>query len=783
MLTSKYTGITGYSNTGNYLLWNNGAVMCLLNTSTGKNVMLNEATEMQWFTTKNADVLLYKKGSAIFATFAVSNQTKLIASSSDKYWVYAGAKPIVLYHTSGILFRYELPVGKSAKLGAAVPDAAPVIDLPTGSIAWLEKKGGQQYLNYFDGTVHRVPVDSTAGDIRFAGESILFSVQNPAGRPAASETGSDLWDYRQTDVQLPSFNQSGYKERLLYACSVISGKVMPVEQADDALVDSRYGTKNYLLARRDHRRFEFYWRKDAWESLYLVSVRDGSRKTIFEKLHQKIEQVSLSPDERYVTWFNMAEGQWFSYEVQRGITRNITKAVPVPLWNKDADILSDRVPYEPAGWLKNDAAILLYDKNDLWQIDPSGRQSPVCLTNNYGKQHQIVFRLAADPAKPGIYKKGERLILAALDEQTMDNGFWFAQTGIPQDPDKRIMGPYMYCWSDLYDGTIGSLGGGGSVPEKLKAANKWIVTRENLKGGKQTFLTSDFKSCQLIDSNPPPGQYNWLSSELIRYRLPDGKESRAILYKPENFDSTKRYPVIFKYYERRAAELNLFLQPAFAIGELDVPYMVSNGYLVCVPDIYYQTGSPGQGIVNSVEAAAKYLNKHPWVDSTRLGIQGFSYGGYETNVLLTRSKLFAAACESAGPSDQVSNYNALLGLNYKGPSRQSAFEEGQNNLVVPPYADPERYLENSPVFYINKIITPLLIMHNREDASVPFGQALEMFLSMRRASKPVWMLQYDGHGHGVSGEAAKDYTIKMKEFFDHYLMDKALPEWMNRYRE
>jgi hypothetical protein len=71
-------------------------------------------------------------------------------------------------------------------------------------------------------------------------------------------------------------------------------------------------------------------------------------------------------------------------------------------------------------------------------------------------------------------------------------------------------------------------------------------------------------------------------------------------------------------------------------------------------------------------------------------------------------------------------------------------------------------------------------MHNKGDGAVPFAQALEMFFGLRRAHKKVWLLQYDGEDHGVGGDNAIDYTIRMKQFFDYFLLNKPAPTWMTR---
>jgi len=217
--------------------------------------------------------------------------------------------------------------------------------------------------------------------------------------------------------------------------------------------------------------------------------------------------------------------------------------------------------------------------------------------------------------------------------------------------------------------------------------------------------------------------------------------------------------------------------PGWSIN-VNVPYFVSNGYLVFLPDIIYKIGEPGQSALNAVESAARYLSRMPWVDSTRMAIQGHSFGGYETNYIVTHSHLFAAAATFAGTSDWISAYGELeFG---SGLPRQSKYEIGQDRLGASLWQRPDLYVKNSPIFSADQVTTPLLIVANKEDGGVPFEQGVELYMALRRLNKKVWMLQYDGEGHSVSGKNAADYTIRLTQFFDHYLKGAAPPVWMTQ---
>ncbi len=281
-----------------------------------------------------------------------------------------------------------------------------------------------------------------------------------------------------------------------------------------------------------------------------------------------------------------------------------------------------------------------------------------------------------------------------------------------------------------------------------------------------------------MSDNYPEQKYNWLTSELYTFKTLDGISELGVLHKPENFDPAKKYPVIVQYYETMSNDLNMYHRPELSSDRINIPWYVSRGYLVFSPDIHYKVGTPGRSAYNSIVGAAYFLKKFRWVDSSKMGIQGHSHGGFETNYVITHTDFFAAAVSAAGPSDCISGYAIPRG---DGGSGQFFFETHQSRIGATLWEVPELYIENSAVFRTDKVNTPVLIMHNKKDGAVDFSQGVEFFTGLRRLGKRAWMLQYDGEVHSISNEAAQlDYTIRMDQFFDHYLKGKPAPKWMTR---
>ncbi len=288
----------------------------------------------------------------------------------------------------------------------------------------------------------------------------------------------------------------------------------------------------------------------------------------------------------------------------------------------------------------------------------------------------------------------------------------------------------------------------------------------------------DFSEIErLSNANPQQEDYIWGSVELVHWTSAEGEELDGLLYKPENFDPDSSYPMIVYFYETYSDALHAHYVPKPSRSTVNFSYYASNGYLVFVPDIVYETGYPGRSAYNSVVSGTLKLMENPWVDREHIGIQGQSWGGYQVAFLVTRTNLFAAAMAGAPVSNMTSAYGGIRWGS--GMSRMFQYEGSQSRIGGTLWEKPWRYIENSPVFYADKVETPLLMMHNDEDGAVPWYQGIEYFVALRRLDKPVWMLTYNGAPHNLRRRAdSKDLSIRMQQFFDHYLKGAPAPVWM-----
>ena len=521
-------------------------------------------------------------------------------------------------------------------------------------------------------------------------------------------------------------------------------------------------------------------------NFYVQSLKDGSKK-LFRKGARYLLDLHFSPEGQWLVYYDLVKESYYGFQLSSGVLKNVSSKFSVLVRSDQALGIYHPAAGPVAGWLKGDQRVLLYDNYELWAVDPSAARSGVNLTGGYGLRSRVKLRIVEESTgldRLQVYNEGDTLLLTGFNVDNIYNGFYRLVLGKKRMPQLLTMGPYLYYRTESQTPHSMSFDD-GMVPRKASRVNCWVVRRESAGEMPNIFITDDLKTYRELSHLEPQVEYNWLTAELISWRQFDGARSQGVLYKPENFDPKKKYPIIFNYYEGLSQRLYEFPMPEYITDNINIPLFVSRGYLVFTPDIHYQTASlSGKGIgycaYNSVVSAALYLSKLPFVDSKRMGIQGHSLGGLATNYLVTHTSLFAAAAEGAGITDAVSAYLTLTpdagGVEFQ--ERQSIEETGQGRYGATLWQRPDLYLQQSAVLRANKVNTPLLIIHNQKDGAVQWRQGIEFYMALRRLDKRVWLLQYDEGNHGVFGRDAVDYTIRLTQFFDYYLKGELPPKWM-----
>jgi len=507
-----------------------------------------------------------------------------------------------------------------------------------------------------------------------------------------------------------------------------------------------------------------------YQDVYGIDTRSGSRRVLYRMVRGGFGAVGgagwqISPDGRHAYFFNSNNGHWYLVRMSDGATRNATGALPVAFAREDHDTPSEPGPYGAAGWAKDSRSFLVYDRYDVWQIFADGA-APRNLTAGAGRKAKIEFRLQRiDPPdeeeEPGI-DTAKPLTLRGESEETRETGFFRVPAG-GGEPQRLLWGARNYRYLT-----------------RAREADVLAITAQRFDEYPDVHLTdSNFASLRKATRGGDQMQpFLWGSAELIRYRNADGVPLAAALYKPANFDPKKKYPLLVYIYEKLSQNVHNFVHPRPG-HNFNFSQYVSDGYVVLTPDIVYTAGQPGQSALKCVLAAIQEVESKGFIDPARIGIAGHSWGGYQVAYMVTQTTRFRAAEAGAPVGNMTSAYSGIRWGS--GLPRQFQYEKTQSRIGKPLYDDPLKYIENSPVFHVKRVSTPLLILHDDNDDAVPWYQGIELFLALRRNGKEAYLLNYNGELHGLRRRHNQmDYAIRMKQFFDHFLKDAPKPEWMEK---
>ena len=587
----------------------------------------------------------------------------------------------------------------------------------------------------------------------------------------------DLWNYKDAHLQ-PTQRLNAARERGRSFTSLYYPATRKfVTLASDTLPTVNVGDdgKIVLGTSRERYNIESMW-GDGGTDVYVIDGVTGATKVVKEKI---TGNATLSPADKFVAYFD--KGHWFTYNTGTGKTVNVTANVKGVNFDQETwDTPSDAPAWGVAGWTKGDKAMLLYDRYDVWEIDPTGAKAAVMVTDSVGRKNHTVLRLlalgaggrggrgggggaggAASDTASGYDPNGP-IFLRALNEDTKAAGFYRDQLGTTKAPEQVVM-------ADVAWGT----------PIKAKNAEEYLITKgtfvefPNLYAGPS--LTSLTK---ISDANPQQKEYNWGTVELVSWISTDGFEQKGMLYKPENFDPKKKYPMVSYFYEQLSNGLHNYVPPN-GRNVINPTHYVSNGYLVFEPDIHYEVGYPGPSAMKSIVPGVQMLLQRGYVDPKRLGLQGQSWGGYQTLYMITQTQMFAAAMAGAPVVNMTSAYGGIRWGT--GVARAFQYEKTQSRIGGSIWEAPMRYLENSPLFWLDKVTTPLFIMNNDADDAVPWYQGIETFVGMRRLGKEVYFIDYNNDVHNPASRAnQKDVAMRMQQFFDNKLKGAPAPDWMTK---
>ena len=722
---------------------------------------------LEYNLTKDGASLVYAVASAkedtdgVFVAPTAGGNARALASGKGKYEKIAWNDKqtelaFVSDHESGKQFDLYLWDGKAAKAARVVSSSSP---------------------GFREGFVI-----SDKANLTFSkdGTRLFFGAAPPApmerrGPPSDDEPSFDLWHYKDDHIQpMQKVRAAADRARSFRAMYSLTAHKM-VQLADAEMFDLAPNESGKWALGTDDREYRpMVEYGEHFADTYLVDVDTGSRKLLAKK---HTGNVTWSPDGKYALTFDGKD--WSTIAVPAGKTTNLTAPLGVKFWTEDNDTPGLPRPYGLAGWTKDGKYVLVYDHYDLWQIAPDG-SSAANVTDGFGRKEHLELRVVRtdtpeDTPAAGVRGGGaglaggearpidstKPLLLRAENTISRDTGFYTDRIDGKEPPQKLMM-----------DGRDFSL------PMKAKDADVYVMTEQTFNQFPDLWVTDgSMKDLRRVsDVNPQKETLLWGSAEMVEFKNLDGVPLEGVLYKPENFDPKKKYPMIVYLYEKLSQNINHFVDPKPG-HSMNITYYVSNGYLVFTPDIVYTIGHPGQSALKCVLAGVDAIAARGFVDEANIGIQGHSWGGYQIAYMVTQTTRFKAASPGAPVSDMISAYDGIRW----GPGlpRQFQYEKTQSRIGGTLWEDPLLYIENSPIFMADRVKTPLLMLHNDADDAVPWYQGIEFYLALRRLGKEVYFFSYNGEPHHLNRRPnQKDYTVRMQEFFDYELKGAPKPGWM-----
>lgn len=574
----------------------------------------------------------------------------------------------------------------------------------------------------------------------------------------------DIWSWDDDLLQPMQKKQLEQEKKRTYQAVYHVDTKKTIQLADSLMPSVRTyqkGNNQFGLGSSDIKyRLASSWEGGSPSDYWLIDVETGARKLLAEKCYGR---ALLSPSCRYFVWWDRDSKNWMTLQLATGVTVNATGSITVPLYDELNDVPDDPEPHGIAGWMDDARHFLVYDRYDIWLVDADGKDKPVNLTNASGRKNNTRLRYVKLDDEAEFIPSKEAIYLSSFSYDTKESGFCLLPSPKASDPTVLMQGRY-------------SLRG----PSKAKDARLLIWNKGSFSEYPELYV-SDMKMSgarKISVTNPQQSKYNWITVELVKWHSFDNQELQGLLFKPADFDPARKYPMIVYFYEKSSDELYNYGAPAPSASIINKTFAASNGYLVFVPDIPYKTGYPGQSCYNSVvSGTTALLEKYPFIDRNRLGLDGQSWGGYQIAWLVTQTDLFSCAYAGAAVSNMTSAYGGIRWES--GMSRMFQYEHTQSRIGGTLWEKPVHFIENSPIFFVPKINTPLLLMHNDADGAVPWYQGIEFITALRRLGKPAWMLSYNDEAHNLVRRAnRKDISIRKMQFFDHYLKDAPMPYWM-----
>ena len=600
-----------------------------------------------------------------------------------------------------------------------------------------------------------------------SGERLYFGAAPfPAAEPEDSlldneKVKLDIWSWNDKLLQ-PQQLKRLKQDNNRYFKYVYNLKKKQFIQLEDSLTDVKYRVDidpQYFLGTSDYPYLEMIsWTPDAPSDYYIISAKTGEKRTLAKKV---IWDTKISPLGKYTLAWDMEKEYWLIIDNKTLKQTILTNKINDIFYNEKHSTPSMRESQHMVGWSEDEKFVFIYSQYDIWRFSTDGKKQAQNLTHA-DKSEKIEFNFQnLDYDK--VYLPSDQFMMHTFNHETMAESYQLLdlktlKKTIVIEENKAFLPPIK-----------------AKNADKLIWGNATFNEFPELKYSDVNYTNIKI----LTKANPQQDNINWGKISLTQWCDFNNDTLKGLLILPEDFDPNKKYPVIVYFYEKYSENLNRYWTPRPSHSTINFSFYASNGYIVFVPDINYGTGLPGKDAYNAIVSGTQHISKLPFVNTNKIGIQGQSWGGYQVAYLVTQTNMFACAMAGAPVSNMTSAYGGIRWAS--GMSRMFQYEHTQSRIGGTLWEKRDKYIENSPIFFADRVETPLLIMHNDGDGAVPWYQGIEYFVALRRLNKPAWLLNYNGDSHNLRKWPNRvDLSIRMFGFFEHYLKDKKAPEWLEK---
>jgi dipeptidyl aminopeptidase/acylaminoacyl peptidase len=594
-------------------------------------------------------------------------------------------------------------------------------------------------------------------------------------RVESSDTTTDVDVWRTADryIQSQQMIQARRDRDFTYTEAFDVQRGAYVALSDSTMRSLEISPDGRWAVGQDARAYVSDWKPDAAD-FYRVNAATGERTLMLQGLLLQGARFGISPDGRkYLYWKDDA---FQAYDLDRGTSVTLGAGAPV-LVDTTYDHPGPKPPWGFAGWTADGKSVIVADRWDLWTLPVDGSAAAKNITGAFGAQNATVLRLVRpEPIDSTATRRGRTgrewdlsrpVTLSAFGELTKNVGYYRLEKGRLDEV--------------VYDAAA------YSTPAKAALADRFLFTRQTFAESPDLRVSGpDFGGAKRItDANPQQAEYRWGRSVLFDFTDRYGHPLQGLLWLPDDYQQGQKRPTLVTFYEKNSQILNRYPMPELLVS-MGRPAIesVSRGYIVMIPDIYYNTGSSHSDQLDGVEAATRKVIELGYADPGRIGVHGHSYGGEGAAYIGTRSRLFAAVGMGAGVVDLYTDFSQEWGWSYQvnsgsGQNGNQYYIYGQGRWGVSPWQKPDLYRSESALTHVPDVAQPILIMHGTADPTVSFIEGLKFYNALRFNEKTAFLLAYPNEGHHLSKLGnRKDFTIRFYEFFDHYLKGAPAPKWI-----